>query len=90
MQRTIARLRERMSQQGARTLQALRYVTKAYRQRVESSLRSVEDLSPQRTLERGYSITCGPEGKPAKAAGLSKGDALTTLLADGEISSIVT
>jgi exodeoxyribonuclease VII large subunit len=45
----------------------------------------------QRQLERGYSVTRGPDGTVLRsAAGLSAGSPLTTRLADGELHSVVT
>ncbi|WP_243347425.1 exodeoxyribonuclease VII large subunit [Parabacteroides sp. FAFU027] len=45
--------------------------------------------SPETILKKGYSITL-KEGKAVRSSGeLTVGDALTTLLADGEITSIV-
>ncbi len=43
-----------------------------------------------RQLERGYSLTVGPAGRPLRSvAGLSAGDAVTTRLADGTFDSVV-
>jgi exodeoxyribonuclease VII large subunit len=44
----------------------------------------------QRQLERGYSVTRGPDGAVLRsAATVVAGDALTTRLADGELTSVV-
>jgi exodeoxyribonuclease VII large subunit len=45
----------------------------------------------QRQLERGYSVTRGPDGTVLRsAAGLAAGSPLLTRLADGELHSVVT
>ncbi len=47
-------------------------------------------LDPSRLLQRGYTITLGPDGKAArKAAALAPGDKLTTVFIDGQVPSIV-
>jgi len=44
----------------------------------------------QRQLERGYSVTRGPDGSVVRsAADLAPGDRLVTRLADGEVASVV-
>jgi len=44
----------------------------------------------QRQLERGYSVTRGPDGTVVRsAAALAPGDRLVTRLADGEVTSVV-
>ncbi|MBE0566546.1 MAG: hypothetical protein IH621_11335, partial [Krumholzibacteria bacterium] len=47
-------------------------------------------LDPARLLERGYSLTLGPDGRVLRRAGdAAPGDLLTTRLTDGELESIV-
>lgn len=47
-------------------------------------------LDPHQLLQRGYSITLGPDGKAVRAgADLVPGDKLTTVLQDGKVKSIV-
>ncbi|MCB1185035.1 hypothetical protein KDM41_16545 [bacterium] len=47
-------------------------------------------LDPSRLLQRGYSLTLGPDGAAARrAADLAPGDRLTTILADGRVTSVV-
>jgi exodeoxyribonuclease VII large subunit len=56
-------------------------------ERSESALRV---MSPKGVLQRGYSLTKGPDGKCVTSVkGLEKGAGLTTILADGEIDSTV-
>lgn len=45
---------------------------------------------PAATLARGWSITRGPDGRVARAADLAEGTPLTTTLADGTVTSVVT
>lgn len=50
----------------------------------------VTDLDPATTMARGWSITRGPDGRPVRStAELSRGDLLTTTLADGAVRSTV-
>ncbi len=54
---------------------------------LEARLRA---LDPDRTLARGWSITRGPDGQVLRsAAGLSPGDEITTVLAQGQVRSTV-
>jgi exodeoxyribonuclease VII large subunit len=49
--------------------------------------KTVEHLSPEKVLERGYSITLR-NGKPLlKTGGINRGDRITTILHDGKIDS---
>ncbi len=59
-------------------------------QRVESLKDRLSALSPLSVLERGYSITLDPDGKPVTdAESLSDGESIETLLRRGRISSRV-
>ena len=52
--------------------------------------RNLEAVSPLSTLERGYSITFGPELSPIKSASTLKvGDKIRSHLHDGNLESIV-
>ncbi len=58
--------------------------------RTEGQARLVRQLSPQRTLERGFTITRDAAGRAIKQAGrLRAGDRLVTSFADGEARSRV-
>ncbi|MFC6618149.1 exodeoxyribonuclease VII large subunit [Deinococcus radiophilus] len=53
---------------------------------VTGLMRSAVGLSPERTLERGYALVRGADGRPVtRAAQVGSGEALTLHLADGEI-----
>jgi len=73
--RRVAALAPRLLAEQERRLDALAATARAY--------------DPAVALGRGWSITRGPDGRPARAADLSDGDVLTTVLADGTVSSIV-
>ena len=57
------------------------------------SLASMEEkvnlLSPQNTLKRGYSLTVKDGKAVTNAADIKSGDKITTMLADGNITSVV-
>ena len=61
--------------------------------REKMRVRSIEDkvhiLSPQNTLRRGYSLTLKGGNAVTKVDDLKKGDYITTVFADGEVTSIV-
>jgi exodeoxyribonuclease VII large subunit len=60
------------------------------RQTVESGRNRIEGLNPLRVLERGYSLTFGPDGRVLRSvAGLSLGDTIRTRLHQGKIVSDV-
>jgi len=58
--------------------------------RLATARTKLDLLSPRSTLERGYSITRRADGSLVKTArSVATGDKLTTLVADGEITSVV-
>ncbi|MEM6459601.1 MAG: exodeoxyribonuclease VII large subunit [Planctomycetota bacterium] len=82
--------RERVERLSARLHEALPRRLAAERQRVAALSRTLEAVAPQRVLERGYSVTLGPDGKAlAAAADATPGATLTTVLADGRVRSVV-
>mgnify|MGYP000026706344 FL=1 len=60
------------------------------RDRLDSDARLLDALSPQATLNRGYSITRLNGHAVTDATTLSVGDTITTIFASGEITSTVT
>lgn len=61
------------------------------RERIEARHRWVEQLSPERTLRRGFSITRGAQGRAVRGADeLEAGESLVTDLHRGSIESTVT
>ncbi|MEE9403327.1 MAG: exodeoxyribonuclease VII large subunit, partial [Algisphaera sp.] len=60
------------------------------RRRVDALARTLEAVGPQQVLARGYSYTVGADGKLLRSAAHAKpGDAIKTVLADGEVKSTV-
>jgi exodeoxyribonuclease VII large subunit len=59
-------------------------------ERVASLSAHLEALSPQRTLERGYTVTRRSKGGVVRSAGdLREPDRIVTRFADGEVASVV-
>lgn len=60
------------------------------RRTLEKMLEKLRLLSPDSTLQRGYTITFSAEGQLIRTAGeVAPGDGLVTRFADGEVASIV-
>lgn len=60
------------------------------RRRLEALARTLDAVGPRHVLARGYSITRGPDGGVLMDAdAVRPGDTLTTVLADGEVTSVV-
>jgi exodeoxyribonuclease VII large subunit len=84
----IAAQREQLISKTLRLGEKLRFVIATYRQRVEAHLRTIDAVSPEATLKRGYSITWNEDGTPVRsAADVSTGQKLTTQLATDTITS---
>ncbi|MCG3123746.1 MAG: Exodeoxyribonuclease 7 large subunit [Phycisphaerales bacterium] len=59
--------------------------------RLESAHARLETVSPQRVLERGYSVTLTADGRALRrAADAPAGTTLTTRVAEGSVESVVT
>lgn len=57
---------------------------------LDAHARHLQSVSPQGVLKRGYSYTLGPDGRVLRrAADVSSGDLLTTVLAEGQLRSRV-
>ena len=57
---------------------------------VEAAKGRLEALSPKKVLDRGYSITYGPDGRPLQETGsLIVGDRIRTCLRKGRIESLI-
>ena len=62
----------------------------AARRRLDALARTLDAVGPRNVLARGFSITRGPDGGVLRAAaGVRAGDTLTTVLVDGEVTSVV-
>ncbi len=58
--------------------------------RLDALARQLGAVGPQNVLERGFSYTLGPDGKLLRRATDAKpGDRLTSVLADGQVHSVV-
>ncbi len=79
----------RIEQLEMRMSTALKQTLVAQKHRLELIERIVEGSSPQHILQRGYSITrC--EGRVVRdVSDLSEGSVLTTMFAEGEVTSVV-
>jgi exodeoxyribonuclease VII large subunit len=59
--------------------------------RLGADLRHLRALSPARTLERGYAVVTGPDGKVLRdAVSVGVGDAIDVRLAEGHLQAAVT
>jgi exodeoxyribonuclease VII large subunit len=90
VERAVQGQRDRVAFTLTRLKQQLQYSVQSKRQRVESLLRTIEVLSPQATLLRGYSITSTADGKSLTPERAKSGVSITTRLADAVIQSIIT
>ncbi len=83
MREHLARLSQRLHASPARRVDAAR-------QRLVASTRTLDAVAPQRVLERGYTYTLGPDGRPlASAPAAVAANTLTTVFADGRVTSTV-
>ena len=57
--------------------------------RLDAIAATIRAYDPATSLARGWSITRGADGKVVRAGHLHPGDRLTTVLADGEVTSVV-
>jgi exodeoxyribonuclease VII large subunit len=86
----VALGRERAGAQQARFDEIFRRQFEARRQRLARGHELLRLLSPEATLQRGYSITRRADGTVLKSArGVAPGTPLLTHLRDGEIKSVV-
>lgn len=96
--RVISRPLDRVHEQSAyvdalaaRLLRAGSNRVLVARHQLTQASRQLDALSPLKVLSRGYSITETADGKVVRTVdGVSKGDAIRTRVADGEIVSQVT
>ncbi len=73
---------------GLRSLPAR--AIRSRRERVEALAQRLQAVSPTRVLLRGYTLTLDAEGHALRRAdAVRAGDALTTVFADGRVSSVV-
>ena len=88
--RWASREREALDRVEARLREAVWRRVGRSRERVEAGARQLAAVSPQRVLERGFSVTLDAGGRALRDAGdVAGGEALTTLLARGRVVSRV-
>jgi exodeoxyribonuclease VII large subunit len=69
---------------------AMRAALHAHADRSGSAERQLRAVGPAQVLERGYSVTLGPDGKAVrKPTDVAPGQRLRTLLTEGEVHSVV-
>ena len=65
--------------------------TNAERQRTDMLLRQIEALNPKSIIDRGFSLSYNAKGHLIKSIhDIHQGESMTTMLADGNITSMVT
>jgi exodeoxyribonuclease VII large subunit len=91
VERTIQLQRQQLLASADRRKQQLLYVVSQHRAATQAMLKTVEAISPQQTLARGYSITTTLGGELVTSSSqLTKGDQIVTQLADGRLHSQLT
>jgi exodeoxyribonuclease VII large subunit len=87
---SLARQTRSPDRVAAKVVAASRVLLRQAGTRLEGQTRLVRQLAPERTLERGFTITRDGAGRVIKEAGrLRRGDRLVTSFADGETTSRV-
>jgi exodeoxyribonuclease VII large subunit len=82
--------RARLEENVRRLEAACRLRLERLRAGVAGNARQLDLLSPLAVLERGYSLTRGPDGRLVRSArDLSSGAEISTQLKDGSVASIV-
>jgi exodeoxyribonuclease VII large subunit len=80
----------RIDELDAHATRAIRRRLASFRDRLSSIACRAEALSPLAVLARGYSVTAKTDGTLVRSiADASRGDALVTRVADGQIASVV-
>ncbi len=89
-ERLVARRRERLGLLQRNLRASLpRRLSEAGR-RLEAAAKTLDAVSPRSVLARGYSYTLGPDSRVLRRVGdVAAGQSLTTVLADGNIKSVV-
>jgi exodeoxyribonuclease VII large subunit len=85
-----ARLAERVRSVAGRLRRGMSVLLARHLSRVEALERHLRGVGPMAVLERGFSLTLGPDGRVVRrVADVSPGDVLQTRLIDGSIHSVV-
>jgi exodeoxyribonuclease VII large subunit len=86
----ISLKRERTTSLQSRIRQGILFSIKSHRSSTESLLRTIEAISPQNTLNRGYTLTTTAEGQPVTSVkATSPGQTIITRFSDGQSSSVI-
>ena len=89
VERSIQGAREKVLGSCQRMKERLLYRIGSAQERVSHTMKTIEAISPQQTLKRGYSITTGPSGNVIRStADVPSGAVLSTRVSDGVITSI--
>jgi exodeoxyribonuclease VII large subunit len=88
--KAFAPARQRLMEMEARLRGATPRLVKSRGERLDALAKHLEAVSPFKVLQRGFSVTLGPDGSVVRSAdAVRAGDALTTRLAEGQVRSIV-
>lgn len=88
VERQLVRERQAVSNRLQRMHDMMRYQLQVAQGKLESSLKHIEALSPQRVLERGYTLTRTADGAAASPS-TAPGTTITTRFADGSLTSTI-
>ena len=85
----VASMIKTLDHYGDKVATSSRQRIAAENQRLAALAKQVELLSPERVLKRGYSLTMKGGKAVTDASLLKEGDVITTLLANGNINSVI-
>ena len=89
-QRLVDAERQRVDQLAKQLDTAMPRRVADARRHLDGLSRTLDAVSPQQVLQRGFSYTLGPDGKLLKhVADAGPGMGITTVLADGRVNSVV-
>lgn len=89
-ERMVDPYREKFARLRERLVSSLPGRVKADADKLAALSRQLQAVGPLNVLQRGYSLTLGPDGKVLRSAGqVSPGVRITSVLADGRVSSEV-
>jgi exodeoxyribonuclease VII large subunit len=81
---------DRIESDGRRLDRAMTTLLERHRTLVEHAARRLRAVGPEQVLDRGYSLTLDPQGRPIRdASRLTAGMNVTTRLARGEFDATV-
>lgn len=90
LQAAFADRQQRLDEAGLRMTHRVALASQGARERTRRLAAQLAALSPKAVLERGYSVTCRPDGRVVRdARGVRPGDVLVTTLRRGQVRSTV-